>query len=122
MLINDVGNGNGHDNWARDLRLRYEIKHSDTRSIIKTKVDKYFELEMFRRYNEHITENRKLGIYASFKAIFKFESYLGHIQDFTARCTLAKLRVSAHNFQIEIGRFSKNNTPRDKRFCRNAKR
>ena len=118
MLINDVGNG--YDNWvsyARDLRLRYEIQHSDTRSIIKTKVNKYFELEVFRRLNEHITENRKLSLYASFKTIFKFESYLDYIKDFTARCTLAKLRMSAHNLQIETGRFSKNKTPRDERFC-----
>ena len=118
MLINDVGNG--HDNWvshARDLRLHYEIEHLDTRSIFKTKVNKYFELEVFRRLNEHITENRKLSLYASFKTIFKFESYLVYIKDFTARCTLVKLRMSAHNLQIEIGRFSKNKTPRDERFC-----
>ena len=118
MLINDVGNG--HDNWvshARDLRLRYEIQHSDTRSIIKTKVNKYFELEVFRRLNEHITENRKISLYASFKTTFKFESYLDYIKDFTARCALAKLRMSAHNLQIETGRFSKSKTPRDERFC-----
>ena len=117
MLITDVGNG--HDNWvshARDFRVRYEIQNSDTRSIIKTKVNKYFELEVFRRLNEHITGNRELSLYASFKTIFKFESYLDYIQDFTARCTLAKLRMSAHNLQIETGRFSKNKTPRDERF------
>ena len=104
MLINDVGNG--HDNWvshACDLRLHYEIQHSDTHSIIKTKVNKYFELEVFRRLNEHITKNRKLSLYASFKKNFKFESYLDYIKDFTARCTLAKLRMSAHNLQIETG-------------------
>ena len=68
MLINDVGNG--HDNWvshARDLRLRYEIQHSDTRSIIETKVNRYFELEVFRRLNEHITENRKLSLYPQWR-------------------------------------------------------
>ena len=75
MLINDVGNG--HDNWlshARDFRFHYEIQHSDTRSIIQTKVNKYFELEVFRRLNEHKTENRRLSLYASFKTMFKFES------------------------------------------------
>ena len=93
------------------------MQHSDTRSIIKTKVNKYFELEVFRRLDEQITENRQLSQYASFKTIFKFKSYLDYIQDFTARCTLAKLRVGAHNLQIETGRFSKNKTPRDERFC-----
>ena len=54
---------------------------------------------------------------ASFKTIYKFESYLDYIQDFTVRCILAKLRISAHNLKIETGRFSKNKTPRDERFC-----
>ena len=30
---------------------------------------------------------------------------------------MAKLRLSAHNLHIETGRFSKNRTPRDERFC-----
>ena len=32
------------------------------------------------------------------------------------RSILAKLRISAHNLQIETGRFSKNKTPREDRF------
>ena len=114
----------GHYNWvslARDLRIRYDIQHSDTRSAIKTKVIKHFQSEVLNRLNEHITENRKLNVYASFKTTYKFESYLDYIQDFTARSTLAKLRVSAHNLQIETGRFSKIKTPRDKRFCQYCK-
>ena len=86
-------------------------------NVIKTKVIKHFGSEVLHRLNEHIAENRKLNLYASFKKIYKFESYLDYIQDFTVRCTLAKLRVSAHNLQIETGRFSKNITPRDERFC-----
>ena len=114
----------GHYNWvslARDLRIRYDIQHSDTRSAIKTKVIKHFQSEVLNRLNEHITENRKLNVYASFKTTYKFESYLDYLQDFTVRSTLAKLRVSAHNLHIETGRFSKIKTPRDKRFCQYCK-
>ena len=99
------------------LRVRYGIQESDKRSVIKTRVISYFESEVLGRLNEHITENKKLNLYASFKTIYKFESYLDYIQDFTVRCILAKLRISAHNLQIETGRFSKNKTPRDERFC-----
>ena len=108
MLTKDADYG--HYNWvshARDLRVRYGIQQSDTRLVIKTKVIKHFESEVLHRLNEHITENRKLNLYASFKKVYKFESYLDYIQDFTVRCTLVKLRVSAHNLQIETGRFSK---------------
>ena len=106
----------GHSNWVshpRDLRVRYGIQESDNRSVIKTKVRSYFESEVLGRLNEHITENKKLNLYASFKTIYKFESYLDYIQDFTIRCILAKLRISAHNLQTETGRLSKNKTPRD---------
>ena len=75
------------------------------------------ELEVLHRLHKHITENRKLKLYASCKKVYKFESYFDYIQDFTVGCSLAKLRVSAHNLQIEAGRFSKNKTPRDERFC-----
>ena len=105
-----TGADNGHYNWvfhARDLRVCYEVQKSDARSAIKTKVNKYCESEVLLRLSKHITDNRKVYLYASFKTIFKFESYLDYIEEFTAGCTLAKLRVSAHNLQIETGRFSK---------------
>ena len=92
MLIKDADYG--HSNWvshACDLRVRYGIQESDNRSVIKTKVISYFESEVLGRLNEHITENKKLNLYASFKTIYKFESYLDYIQDFTVRCILAKL-------------------------------
>ena len=109
-----------HYNWvshARHLWVRYDIQQSDTRSFIKSKIIKHFQSEVLHRLSDHITDNRKLNLYASFKTIYKFESCLDYIKDFTVRCTLAKLRVSAHNLQIEIGRFSTKNTPRDERFC-----
>ena len=118
MLANDADLGNS--NWvshARDLQQRYEIQQSDNKSIIKTKVRKHFETQILQCLNEHILENKKLHLYATFKTTFKFESYLDFLPDFNARSTLAKLRLSAHNLHIETGRFHKNKTPRNERFC-----
>ena len=113
MLTTDAENA--HYNWvshARDLRVRYEIQQSDTRLVIKTKVNKYFESEVSHRLSKHITDNRRLYTYALFKTIFKFESYLAYKQNFTPRCLLAKPRVSAHNLQIQTGQFIKKNSLR----------
>ena len=99
------------------LRVRYEIQQSDTRSIIKYKIIKHFQSEVLHGLNEHITDNRTFNSYASFKTNYKFECYLDYIPDFRVRCSLAKLKLSAHNLQIEIGRFSKRKIPKDKRFC-----
>ena len=110
----------GHHNWvsyARYLRVRYDIQQSDTRSDFKNKIINHFQSEVLHRLNEHITDNKKLNLYASFKTNYKFESYLDYITSFTIRSALAKLRLSAHNLHIETGRFSKNRTPRDERFC-----
>ena len=72
---------------------------------------------MLHGLNEHITDNRKLNLYASIKIHYKFECYLDYIPDFTVRRSLTKLRFSAQNLEIETGRFSKRKTPRDERFC-----
>ena len=118
MLKNDADYG--HSNWvshARDLQLRFEIEQSDTRAIIKTKVISHFQSPVLDSLKEHLTENTILNLYAIFKTTYKFEPYLYYIPDFTVRSIIAKLRKSAHNFQIETGRFSKNTTPREERFC-----
>ena len=118
MLVKDTDSG--CSNWvsqARDLQTRYEIQQSDNRLIIKSKVRKNFEQDILQKLNEHITEDKKLHLYASFKTTFKFEAYLDFLPNFKVRSTLAKLRVSAHNLQIETGRFNKIKTPREERFC-----
>ena len=122
MLQNDADYG--HSNWvshARVLQLRYEIEQSDTRGIIKTKVISHFQSQVLESLKQHLTENKKLNLYASFKTTYKFESYLDFVQDFTVKSTIAKLRTSAHHLQIETGRFSKNKTPREERFCPHCK-
>ena len=105
MLTNDADNG--HYNWvshARDLRAPHEVQQWNARSVIKTKINKYFESEVFHRLSKHTTDNRKLHLYASYKTIFKFDSYLDYIQDFTARCALASLQVSVHNLQTRTAK------------------
>lgn len=109
-----------YPNWVsqtHDLQTLYEIQLSDNRSVIKNKVRKHFELEILGKLNDHITANKKLHLFASFKTTFKFETYLDFLTDFNVRSCLAKLRLSSHNLQIEAGRFHKNKTPRDERFC-----
>ena len=57
----------------------------------------------------------KLSYYNSVKTEFKRESYLADSKNFKARSLLTKLRISAHDLNIETGRYT--NTPRDERTC-----
>ena len=50
-------------------------------------------------------------------SFFKFEAYLDTINDFKRRQFLLKLRMSAHNLEIEAGRFGENVTPGCDRHC-----
>ena len=68
--------------------------------------------------NEHLVHNKKLCTYAQIKLFFKFEAYVDIINDFKRRQCFSKLRMSAHNLEIEAGRFRKNMTPRHDRHCK----
>ena len=50
------------------------------------------------------------------KNSFIFEPYLDIIQKADSRRCLAEIRLSAHNLEIERGRYSK--TPREQRLCK----
>ena len=68
--------------------------------------------------NEHLVQNKKLCTYAQIKLVFKFEAYLDTINYFKRRQSFSKLRMSAHNLEIEAGRFGKDVTPRCDRHCK----
>jgi len=118
MLIRDADSG--CSNWisaARSLQLLYGVKSSDKIKDIKFKVRKHFESAAMLSLKDSISQDKKLKTYAMVKPNFKFETYLDVLTDFSERSYFAKLRLSAHNLQIEIGRFGKNKTPRLERFC-----
>ena len=64
----------------------------------------------------NICNSPNLGYYAQFKTELKFEKYLECITNDKLLKELAAFRLSAHNFDIELGRHS--NVPRENRLCR----
>ena len=57
----------------------------------------------------------KLSFYHSFKDKFERESYLDLVKGTSRRHSTTQLRISAHDYEIERGRYK--NIPRDKRIC-----
>ena len=58
----------------------------------------------------NVDENSKLRCYKQFKNVFEFEKYLlfsTSISNFKLRKVLTKLRISAHNLHIEMGRYKR---------------
>jgi hypothetical protein len=70
-------------------------------------------------WSDSIKNMNRLEFYAAIKEEFKFEKYLDEIMNVKQRKALTKLRCSAHNLQIEIGRHQK--TPRNERHCKICK-
>ena len=111
----------GYVNWVsmvRELQGKYNILSSDNISTIKSKVRSYFKNYIMSNINEHLVQNKTLCTCAQIKLVFKFETYLDTINDFKRRHCFSKLRMSAHNLEIEAGRFGKDVTPRCDRHCK----
>ena len=113
----------GFVNWVsrvRELQARYDILPSDNVSAIILKVRCFFESQTLSSLNDHLVQDKKLCTYAQIKSVFKFETYLDVINDFKKRQCFSKLRMSAHNLEIEAGRFGKDGVPRSDRHCKHC--
>ena len=72
--------------------------------------------EHFKRCWEHQkSTSSKLSFYHSIKTCFNREPYLDLCKGFSRRYSTTKLRISAHDLQIEQGRYS--GLPRELRVC-----
>ena len=72
--------------------------------------------DRFKKCWEHQKSvSSKLSFYHSIKNKFGQECYLNLCKGFSRRCSTTQLRISAHDLEIERGRYT--NTPRDKRIC-----
>ena len=50
----------------------------------------------------HLVKDKKRCTYAQIKSVFLFETYLDVINDFKKRQCFSKLRINAHNIEIEL--------------------
>ena len=57
-----------------------------------------------------------LDMYRMFKTTFEYEHYLDLLPK-SLRLYFVKLRASAHPLRIQTGRYTRNNIPREERYC-----
>ena len=77
-------------------------------------------MEILKDHFTHCWEDSKssspkLQFYHSVKSVFSIEPYLQLCKGFSRRASTTKLRISAHELQIERGRYI--NIPREQRIC-----
>ena len=71
--------------------------------------------EFVKNWNHVKSLSSKLSYYHSIKKTFIRETYLDLVKGFSRRFSTTRLRISAHDYKIERGRY--NNIPREKRSC-----
>ena len=81
-------------------------------NVIRTRIRDQF----MQHWCSHINNTPKLEYYSMFKTTFGFEKYLECIMNDKFRKSLTSFRVSAHNLEIERGRYY--NIPRNLRTCK----
>ena len=67
------------------------------------------------QWEKHKSTSPKLSYYNSIKSVFEKEPYLDYCMGFSRRYCTTQLRMSAHDLQIERGRYV--NIPRKERIC-----
>ena len=126
MLKNEVDSGcSDSNNWAYQIKLildragltniwlSQEISPTTIQHVKNRILDMYYQT-----WYANINNTSKLESYCIFKHKFEFENYLDNIKDKKLRILLTKFRVSSHDLNIEVGRYT--NTPRDQRLCSNC--
>ena len=64
-------------------------------------------------------DHNKLRLYRTIKGSFKIEPYVDMIKNRNQRCSLTRLRISAHSLHIETGRYTRPvSTPISSRICK----
>ena len=90
---------------------QYQITEVVKRRLIKT-----FLASWDKKRTEALISG-KLDTYFGIKKSFEREPYLC-MSKFSLRKALCKLRISAHQLMIELGRYKKNKLQRDERICK----
>ena len=84
---------------------------------LSTNVIRNLQLDFTKQWKHGVESSPKLDFYKTLKYEFSREEYL-KIKNFDYRRALSKIRFSAHNFEIERGRYTIPITPRDQRLCK----
>ena len=111
----------GHFNWLSkilDDSKKCSVETTLPEEIIKQKFKASFENHLKNALSECISKSKKLRTYAQFKTNMKFESYLNSIDVYKFRRDLARFRLSAHDLEIERGRYNQKPKPIELRCCR----
>ena len=122
MINNEHLKNNQWVNFVKNILSSIGMSHvwqnQGTLSLKKLKYSIMLKLEnLYEEYWKN-SKNKQISRYSFYNNVttsYKLEPYLINSKEIRHRMALCKLRISAHDLQIEKGRYS--NTPLEKRKC-----
>ena len=102
--------------WFTNLTLMKQNFCHGNLNRVSINAIKNLRNQFVLNWNSALQKSTKLDFYKSIKTEFKREPYL-RIKEFKHRSNVTKVRISAHQFKIEVGRYTIPLTPRNDRFC-----
>lgn len=116
------GEGNYINEWTLQVRsLIFDLGFNflwESDAISNLQIEKLVERiydHYLQGWYSELANSSKLETYAEVKSTFEFEKYLDCITNDKHRVALTRLRCSAHNLEIEEGRYR--NIERENRIC-----
>ena len=85
---------------------------------INSKLKENYKSDLLKHIQLYAGERKKLRMYAEFKHVIKYESYLRTIKIPKYRIMLSKFRLSSHDLEIERGRYGHKSTSPEERCCK----
>ena len=111
---------NGTKGWTNKIeQITYfiETQNKNTKISFTRKFIKQCLQTLYREYwHTNIRNEQKMRTYINFKVRFQYEKYLDDLES-KHRKSLTRLRISAHNLEIERGRYCRPPVPCDLRIC-----
>ena len=69
-----------------------------------------------QEWHTHVKKSHVLELYRNIKLDFIYERYLDMLPG-DLKTYICKIRISAHSLIIQTGRYARNRTPRNERYC-----
>jgi exonuclease III len=93
--------------------------------LVQSKLESEYRDKFFTRINSNVGQDGKSGnklkTYSTIKKKYSIETYLVNNLPLSITQAIAKIRISAHDLEIERGWRKPNYIPRDERWCRFCK-
>ena len=113
---------NGKESWytgcsfiLKQLNIEADMSIEEIKSQL---IERSMELWEKQLHENAVVNDGKMRTYYKFKPTFKKEIYLNVIRNRDVRKCLTRFRISAHDLEIEKGRYK--NIKSDKRICKNC--